>query len=226
MDRYIQRDCPMRLLSALAIVLAGLFYVAWPAWSAYQLKLALESGDVAGVERGIDFPAVRQSLRPAVTATIEQNLKEAAKGAPGGDLLIEKVAKDTLPRLVEASLDKALTPQALIRLHAEGKSLRDLVKSMKSGEPGLAGQIGGFVRDLLTKKQAPAAQSPEPAPAAAVVPESRRLGLGNIKSAGFDGPLAVYLGVARDQAASKPELTATMSFTGTGWRVTSLSPTI
>jgi hypothetical protein len=58
----------MRVLSGLAIVLAGLFYLAWPAWSAYQLKIALESGDVLGVERGIDFPSVRNSLRPAVMA--------------------------------------------------------------------------------------------------------------------------------------------------------------
>ncbi|MGA7116600.1 MAG: DUF2939 domain-containing protein, partial [Hyphomicrobium sp.] len=142
----------MRLLTGLAIVLAGLFYVAWPAWSAYQLKLALESGDVAGVERGIDFPAVRNSLRPAVTAGIEQNLKEATKGTPGSDLIIEKVSKDTLPKLVEASLDTLLTPQSLIRLHAEGKSLREFINSMKTGTPDLAGQVGGFVRDLFGTK--------------------------------------------------------------------------
>ena len=220
----------MRLISALLIVLVGLFYVAWPAWSAYQLKVALESGDVAGVERGIDFPSVRQSLRPVATAAIEQNLKEATKGAPGSDLLIEKMSKDSLPKLVETSLDAILTPQAIIRMHAEGKSLRELIKSVKTGGPDLVGQVGGFVRDLFGKK--PAAESPPSSPAggtaaaAPIVPESRRLGLGNIKSAGFDGPLSIYLGLARNAAATEPDLTATMSFTGTGWRVTGLVPRI
>ncbi len=216
----------MRFVSALIVVLLGLFYVAWPAWSAYQLKVALESGDVAGVERGIDFPSVRQSLRPAATAAIEQNLKEATKGTPGSDLLIEKMSKETLPKLVETSLDTILTPQAIIRMHAEGKSLRELIKSVKTGGPDLMGQVGGLVRDLFSKKTAPATPpaSPPLETAAPIVPESRRLGLGNVKSAGFDGPLSVFLGLARDPAAAGPDLTATMSFTGTGWRVTGLVP--
>lgn len=218
----------MRLISALVVVLAGLFYVAWPAWSAYQLKLALESGDVAGVERGIDFPSVRQSLRPAATAAIEQNLKDATKGAPGSDLLIEKMSQETLPKLVETTLDTILTPQAIIRMHAEGKSLRELIKSVKTGGPDLMGQVGGLVRDLFGKK--PATETPPATPpadaAAPIVPESRRLGIGNVKSAGFDGPTSIYLGLARDPAATGPDLTATMSFTGTGWRVTGLVPRI
>lgn len=218
----------MRFVSALIVVLVGLFYIAWPAWSAYQLKVALESGDVAGVERGIDFPSVRQSLRPAATAAIEQNLKEATKGTPGSDLLIEKMSKETLPKLVETSLDTILTPQAIIRMHAEGKSLRELIKSVKAGGPDLMGQVGGLVRDLFGKKTAPATPpaSPPVETAAPIVPESRRLGLGNVKSAGFDGPLSVFLGLARDPAASGPDLTATMSFTGTGWRVTGLVPRV
>jgi hypothetical protein len=219
----------MKFLSALLMLIAGLFYLAWPALSAYQLKTALESGDVAGVERGIDFPAVRQSLRPAVTERLRQNLKDAAKGAPGGDLLIEKMSAETLPKLVEASLDTLLTPQAVIRLHAEGKSLKDFIATMKSEKPGLADQVGGFVRDLLGKPSPTPAPAPDAAamPAAApIVPESKRLGFGNIKSVAFEGPFAVSVGLARDPAASGPDLTATMSFTGTGWRVTGLVPRI
>jgi hypothetical protein len=219
----------MRLLTGLVIVLAGLFYVAWPAWSAYQLKIALESGDAAGVERGIDFPAVRESLRPVVTAGIEQNLKEATKGTPGSDLVIEKMSKETLPKLVDASLDTLLTPESLIRLHAEGKSLRDFIKSLKAGQPDLVGQVGGFVRDLFGEKavaDAPASGGGEGAAVAPLVPENRRLGLGNIKSVGLDGPLAISIGLARDAKSPEADLTATMSFDGTGWRMTRLVPKI
>jgi hypothetical protein len=219
----------MRLLTGLVVIVLGLFYVAWPAWSAYQLKLALESGDAAGVERGIDFPAVRQSLRPAVTAGIEQNLKAATKGTPGSDLLIEKISSETLPKLVDASLDTLLTPQTLIRLHAEGKSLRDFINSMKSGQPDLAGQVGGLVRDLFGKKSDSDGQAPKlegVAAASPIVPENRRLGLGNIKSVGLDGPFAISIGLARDPKATEADLTATMSLDGAGWRITRLVPRI
>jgi hypothetical protein len=139
------------------------------------------------------------------------------------------MSAETLPKLVEASLDTLLTPQAVIRLHAEGKSLKDFMATMKSEKPGLADQVGGFVRDLLGKPSPTPAPTPDAAamPAAApIVPESKRLGFGNIKSVGFEGPFAVSVGLARDPAASGPDLTATMSFTGTGWRVTGLVPRI
>ncbi len=117
----------MRRFSVLAMVLAVLFYVAWPAWSAFQLKNALDRGDVPGVERGIDFPAVRQSLRPIVTQGIEENLKDVTKGAAGSDVLIDAFGKETLPKIVEASLDALLTPEAIIRLYADGKTLREFI---------------------------------------------------------------------------------------------------
>lgn len=219
----------MRRVSFLAIILAVLFYIAWPAWSALQLKNSLDTGDVAGVERGIDFAAVRQSLRPVVTQGIEQNLKDVTKGTPGSDVLIDAFGKDTVSKIVEASLDTLLTPESLVRLYADGKTLREFIRSIKSGQPDLSGQIGGFVRDLLGKGSDPKATDggavPDAAPVAApLVPESRRLGLGNIKSAGLDGPLAITLGLARDPKAVAPDLTVTMAFTGTGWRVTRLMP--
>ncbi len=65
------------------------------------------------------------------------------------------MSKDTLPKLVDTSLDTLLTPQSLIRLHAEGKSLRELINSAKSGGPDLAGQVGGFIRDLFGTSKAP-----------------------------------------------------------------------
>jgi hypothetical protein len=100
---------------------------------------------------------------------------------------------------------------------------------MKAGKPDLAGQVGGFVRDLFGKTpapEAPAAGAGVSTTAAPIVPESRRLGLGNIKSVGLDGPLGVSIGLARDAKATEPDLTATLSFDGTGWRVTSLIPRI
>lgn len=219
----------MRILTGVVVIVLGLFYVAWPAWSAYQLKIALESGDAGGVARGIDFPAVRNALRPVVAAGIEQNLKSAAKGAPGSEVLIGKVSTETLPKLVDASLETLLTPQTLIRLHAEGKSLRDFITSIKTGQPDLAGQVGGLLRDLFGNKTASGAQAPKlegVAAGAPVLPENRRLGLGNIKSVGLDGPFAISFGLARDPKATEADLTATMSFAGTGWRITRLVPRI
>ncbi len=51
-------------------------------------------------------------------------------------------------------------------------------------------------------------------------------GLGNIKSFGFEGPLAMQLGIARDSAAKGADVTAEMSFDNLDWRITKLIPNL
>lgn len=49
-------------------------------------------------------------------------------------------------------------------------------------------------------------------------------GVSNIKRFGFNGPLAMEVGVAASGAAPKPDFLAEMAFTGTDWRLTRLVP--
>lgn len=231
----------MKLLSGLLILLAGAFYVAWPAYSGYRIKTALEGGDVPGLERGIDFPAVRASMRPVVTEKLAQSFKGAGGGTPGGDLLAGTIGQAALPKIVDGALDRLLTPQALIRLHAEGKSFKEVIDGLAKPTAKTGGsdlqvgvQVGKWLAELLGKKgeasSSPGAESgsasagDDTATSNTAVPEERRLGLGNIKSVMFNGPLSVSVGVARDAKASDADLTATMSFVDGDWKVTGLVP--
>lgn len=60
----------MRKLIAVAILALAGFYVAWPAWSGYQIRNAFLTDDVALLAHKVDFPLVRQSLRPVVAAEV------------------------------------------------------------------------------------------------------------------------------------------------------------
>lgn len=48
------------------VVLAGMSYMAWPFISAFQLKQAIRNGDLALIERKVDWPALRISLRASM----------------------------------------------------------------------------------------------------------------------------------------------------------------
>jgi hypothetical protein len=69
------------------------------------------------------------------------------------------------------------------------------------------------------------APAPAPAPApAAKADQKPSYGLSNIKSFGFDGPLGLKLSVAQSPAATKPDVTAVMRFTGLDWKLTDVIP--
>lgn len=214
----------MKFLTGLLIIMAAAFYIVWPAYSGYRIKTALEAGDVPALERGVDFPSVRTSMQPVVAEKVEQSLKAASKGTPGGDLVVEAMRENALPKLVDTALDKLVTPQALIRLHAEGKSIKEVVEGVAKDKPDLAGQLGGLLGGLLGKGSSTSSGTGSGSAGNTVVPEARRLGLGNIKSVGFNGPFSVSVGVARDAKAASPDMTATMSFVGGDWKLTGLVP--
>lgn len=99
----------------------------------------------------------------------------------------------------------------------------------------LADKLGGGngLGGLFGKKpQEAPATPPQPASAAekSASPEESAdkappaYGLSNIKGFGFDGPLGLRLGIAKDAAASEPDLTAHMAFTGFDWKLVGLVP--
>lgn len=82
----------------------------------------------------------------------------------------------------------------------------------------LGGRSGSPVRTVPNE---PAAQ---PAAAAAKEPAAAGFGISNIKRFGFDGPFGLALGVAKDPAATEPDVTAHMAFTGSDWKLVGLVP--
>jgi hypothetical protein len=65
------------LVAGLIIVLAlAGFYVAWPAWTARQIRNAIEANDPAALERRIDFLSVRARAKPLVAAQMQRTLDD------------------------------------------------------------------------------------------------------------------------------------------------------
>jgi hypothetical protein len=87
-----------------------------------------------------------------------------------------------------------------------------------AGQLGIPGMGGGAKVD-----SAPAPAIAPPSTANSPTPKPS-YGLGNIKSFGFAGPLGLSLSVARDPAATKPDLTTVMRFTGSDWKITDVVP--
>lgn len=224
----------MTRLLGLLVIVAGLFYVAWPAYTGWQIRNALEAGNESGLEAGIDFPKVRESLRPYVTAKMEENLKKVTTSAGGGTgALADQLKTPLVPKMVDGVLNAVVTPPGLIRIYREGKTLKEAVSGLAAKNPDLVGQIGGLLGGLLGKDisigglgKAPEAASGASSTTASGSKTKTPMGIDNIKSFAFHGPTAFSLGIARDAKADKADLTATMAFTGSGWQVTGLVPAL
>jgi hypothetical protein len=237
-----------RLLLLVVVLLLG-FYVAWPGWSAYQIDGAIKARDAATLERKIDFSSVRVSLRPAFTQKVselyDRQLQQTGKT---GALIGGQLKQDVVPGMVEVLLVALVTPENLIRVAHEGGQIKDSVDRLFGEEmgrvgvlpgPGTAGtgqtggsgfQLPGGLGDLAGKMgidtdKMLGGKTAEPAPKTAQAPAAApSFGFDNIKRFSILDPLGFEIGVAKDKAASEPDVTAEMRFTGTDWRVTAVRP--
>jgi len=233
----------MKRLIALILVAAALFYGAWPAYSGASIRAALEARDASALSEWVDFEAVRQSMRPAITVKVESTLDAAAaKAGPSASKIYAALKSQMMPKIVEAALSGAVTPDVLIRLYAERGTLKDILNKRigdqvsKSGggaitvdagsatvtSPGA--DAGGFFGGLFGgKSKAPASEAPAP-PATQDSAAKPSASWRNIRGLGFNGPLEVYVDLAKDPASVRSDLRASMSFRGNGWVLTGLEP--
>ena len=134
----------VKRLLALFVVAILVFYVAWPAWSGYRLATALSNKDAGTLESTVDFPSVRESLRPAVTDGIDKRMtKEIATLGPLGQALGGDVKKQMLPQLVEQVLSAIVTPDNVIRIAHEGGDMAASVEKILADAAGQLGAVAG-----------------------------------------------------------------------------------
>lgn len=139
----------MKTLSFL-VFLAGLaFYVCWPAYSGYEIKTSLDTHDATRLAAKVDFPSVRQSLRPAVTTKVEKVLAETLRNAgPARATLTEDLKARLVPRVVDAVLATLVTPDMLIRVHQQGGNLKEAIDSIVAERALTADGVGGLISGL------------------------------------------------------------------------------
>ena len=221
------------LISVVVLLAIAGFYGAWPAWSGYRIRAAIENQDVALLESKIEFPAVRAALKPTVTAEVNRQVELRLKDAgPLGALIGSQLKGESVGRLVDRAIESAVTPESVIRIAHEGKSMRDAIEGVLAGQMG--GALGGVLGKLGQRRQQGGAQQPQsqeaPQPDAGGSAKSedgkpkRRFGIANIKRFSINGPLSFSVGVARKADATEPDVTAEMRFTGFDWKVVSLIP--
>ena len=108
----MSRSTTRKLLWAAVIALAGALLIALfvsPFLAAQGLIQAARAGDAVQLERRVDFPAFRASLRQELNARATLEIRERAKGDAGLTALGMLLA----PSLVDGAVDNLVTPQAV-----------------------------------------------------------------------------------------------------------------
>lgn len=134
----------MKRLISLIIILGIGFYIGWPAWSGYQIKSALDAGNADTLRQKIDFVSVRQSLRPAATHHAEKMMNDALQtsNSPVATVLDDDTKATLLPNIVDATLDRVVTPENLIRIASQGGDVKDAVAKIVKEQ--MSGSLGGL----------------------------------------------------------------------------------
>jgi hypothetical protein len=233
------------LLIVALLLLAGAFFVAWPGWAAYETYKAILANDVPALERRIDFPRVRASLRPAVAEKMLQ-LHVPAQTGPTSPVLAERLKREAVGRLVGNVLENLVTAENLVLVVSEAGPLKDGVERMlrdemgRGGAPRRVGPVTTLSPGQAAAKQAAGIPPPpkrgpvvrtisseEPQPgsgAEAAAASEPGYGFRNIKSFSVLGPFRYEIGLAKSRAAKEPEVLAELGFTLFGWKITAVRP--
>ena len=90
-------------------------YVAWPLWSGQQLKSAILEGDAATLERKVEWPSVRTSLKQSLNVYLsQQGVIAQALNAAFGTVVVDKI------------VENFVSPEGLIQLMASPEQRENL----------------------------------------------------------------------------------------------------
>ena len=93
---------PMRVLKLLlATPLLAVAYLAWPMFTALQIREAIIAGDTATLERKVEWAAVRASLKESLSAETKARL-EKDPNAPAPSLW-QRIKASLAPSLAESA---------------------------------------------------------------------------------------------------------------------------
>ncbi len=96
-------------------VAAAAVYVAAPVLAARELVAAAKAGDAAGLERRVDFPAFRESLKDELNARLMREMRDS------DDRAGRALAMLFGPALVSGVVDAFVTPEAIALMVREGE---------------------------------------------------------------------------------------------------------
>jgi hypothetical protein len=151
----------------LAFTLVTVAYLALPFLTALQLKRAIRTGDVATVERAVDWPSVRASLRDSLSEQMPGETSRRFGRIP----ILGKIADKISARYGASLIDKMVasygTAEGLVELASWKQELdvrRGIVKPKHLG--GIAAEFAQRLRRVsftsLTRLEVELADRTEP----------------------------------------------------------------
>lgn len=111
-----------KLITRLGAALAAAFVVAYgasPLLAARSLIQAAKSGDEKGLERQVDFPAFRASLKDELNGRMMTEMRRDGRLADSG---LSGLGMLLAPALVGGAVDVLVTPQAIAAMVREGEA--------------------------------------------------------------------------------------------------------
>lgn len=94
-----------------AVCVSAIAYMAWPFYSALQIRDAMIAGDTSTLTRKIQWESVRATLKASLSAEALARL-EKAPDAPKPSLW-QRVKATVAPRMAESVIDRYVTPEQL-----------------------------------------------------------------------------------------------------------------
>jgi hypothetical protein len=114
-----------------AVVLFGLVWAAAPVLAAQALIRAAKAGDEKKIERLVDFPALRQSLKDELTAELAAQMRHDPRVAESG---LGGLGLILAPMLVSGAVDAVVTPEVVARMVTTAEAPDPTVRDQP--EPG------------------------------------------------------------------------------------------
>ena len=116
----------IRLGGGAAVAVFVLTYAASPLLAARSLVQAARTGDEKALERQVDFPAFRASLKDELSERMVAEMREDSRL---GDSGLSGLGRLLAPALVGGAVDAFVTPQAISAMVQEGEAPKpDLAK--------------------------------------------------------------------------------------------------
>jgi DUF2939 family protein len=190
----------MRRVPQVALIVAAVLaiYVAWPVYAVVKLRDAMIAGDSAALAAGIEWDAVRNSLKASMSA--EAMARLAADADAPTPTTWQSVKRTVAPRL-GGVIDRYVTPEYLPTLLGYHRFWRGTVRPALMSEPPTA-----FAGTVL---------------AGSAVDRFASF-LRRLKRAAFVSPTTMVLEI-EDKYTSSRHYTATLDLQGWQWKLTGLA---
>ncbi|WP_338577993.1 DUF2939 domain-containing protein [Brevundimonas olei] len=124
-----------KLIIRLGLTAGAVFvlaYAASPLLAARSLIQAARTGDERGLERQVDFPAFRASLKDELNARMMVEMRKDRRLADSG---LSGLGMLLAPALVGGAVDAFVTPQAISMMVQEGRAPKPEVTRQEPQEP-------------------------------------------------------------------------------------------